>query len=139
MEELLHYVWKHKLFTLKPLQTTDGQPHCDLGGHQFAKGVSELDKELFVRWMQFGAFSPIMRTHSMKSSAMNKEPWVFNQEYLGVLRNTIRQRYQIAPYTYTMHARHMTKASHSAARCITTIRKTKKLISLKTSICLEMK
>lgn len=74
----------------------------DLGGHQFAKGVSELDKELFVRWMQFGAFSPIMRTHSMKSSAMNKEPWVFNQEYLGVLRNTIRQRYQIAPYTYTM-------------------------------------
>ena len=26
MEELLHYVWKHKLFTLKPLQTTDGQP-----------------------------------------------------------------------------------------------------------------
>lgn len=25
MEELLHYVWKHKLFTLQPLQTTDGQ------------------------------------------------------------------------------------------------------------------
>ncbi len=25
MEELLHYVWKHKLFALKPQQTTDGQ------------------------------------------------------------------------------------------------------------------
>lgn len=25
MEILLHYVWKHKLFPLKPLQTTDGQ------------------------------------------------------------------------------------------------------------------
>lgn len=25
MEQLLHYVWKHKLFPLKPLQTTDGQ------------------------------------------------------------------------------------------------------------------
>ena len=25
MEQLLHYVWKHKLFALKPLQTTDGQ------------------------------------------------------------------------------------------------------------------
>ena len=24
MEQLLHYVWKHKLFPLKPLQTTDG-------------------------------------------------------------------------------------------------------------------
>ena len=26
MEQLLHYVWKHKLFALKSLQTTDGQP-----------------------------------------------------------------------------------------------------------------
>ena len=26
MEQLLHYVWKHKLFPLKPLSTTDGQP-----------------------------------------------------------------------------------------------------------------
>ena len=24
MEQLLHYVWKHKLFPLKPLRTTDG-------------------------------------------------------------------------------------------------------------------
>ena len=26
MEQLLHYTWKHKLFPLHPLQTTDGQP-----------------------------------------------------------------------------------------------------------------
>ncbi|WP_300726982.1 DUF2851 family protein [uncultured Bacteroides sp.] len=26
MEQLLHYVWKHKLFTLKPLHTIDDQP-----------------------------------------------------------------------------------------------------------------
>ncbi len=26
MEQLLHYVWKHKLFPLKPLQTVDGRP-----------------------------------------------------------------------------------------------------------------
>ena len=26
MEQLLHYVWKHKLLPLKPLRTTDGQP-----------------------------------------------------------------------------------------------------------------
>ncbi len=26
MEQLLHYVWKHKLFPLMPLQTTSGQP-----------------------------------------------------------------------------------------------------------------
>lgn len=26
MEHLLHYVWKHKLFPLKVLQTTNGLP-----------------------------------------------------------------------------------------------------------------
>lgn len=26
MEQLLHYVWKHRIFPLKPLQTTSGQP-----------------------------------------------------------------------------------------------------------------
>lgn len=26
MEQLLHYVWKHKIFPLAPLQTTAGQP-----------------------------------------------------------------------------------------------------------------
>jgi len=74
----------------------------DLGGHQFDQGVHSLDVELFTRWMQFGALSPIMRTHSMKSAAMNKEPWVFNKDYFEVLRNTILQRYQMAPYIYTM-------------------------------------
>ena len=74
----------------------------DLGGYQFAKGVSLLDKELFVRWMLFGAFSSTMRTNSMKNAAMNKEPCTFDQTYLEVLHNTIQQRYHIAPYVYTM-------------------------------------
>ena len=26
MEQLLHYVWKHKLFPLRELQTSDGDP-----------------------------------------------------------------------------------------------------------------
>ena len=26
MEQLLHYVWRHRIYPLRPLQTTDGQP-----------------------------------------------------------------------------------------------------------------
>lgn len=74
----------------------------DLGGHQWQQGAQSLDVELFTRWMQFGALSPIMRTHSMKSAGMNKEPWVFGPKYVEILRNTILQRYEIAPYIYTM-------------------------------------
>lgn len=52
--------------------------------------------------MQFGAFSPIMRTHSQKGAGMNKEPWVFERKYSNILRQTIRERYNLVPYIYAM-------------------------------------
>lgn len=70
----------------------------DLGGHI----GDRIDPEMYTRWLQFGALSPIMRTHSQKSAGMNKEPWVFSKEYSDVIRQTIRQRYEMAPYIYTM-------------------------------------
>lgn len=70
----------------------------DLGGHI----GNHIDPELYVRWMQFGAFSPIMRTHSQKNAGMNKEPWVFNHRTFEILKSTIRMRYEFVPYIYTM-------------------------------------
>lgn len=70
----------------------------DLGGHI----GDHIDPEMYIRWMQFGALSPVMRTHSQKNANMNKEPWGFNAEYCGILRETVRQRYEMAPYIYTM-------------------------------------
>lgn len=71
----------------------------DIGGHM---GANHIDPELYVRWLQFGAMSPILRTHSTKDAGLNKEPWVFDNEHFTVIRNTILERYQIAPYVYTM-------------------------------------
>lgn len=70
----------------------------DLGGHI----GSQIDPEMYTRWLQFGALSPIMRTHSQKGAELNKEPWVFSKEYCDIIRETIRQRYVMAPYIYTM-------------------------------------
>lgn len=70
----------------------------DLGGHI----GSQIDSEMYTRWLQFGALSPIMRTHSQKGAKLNKEPWVFSKEYCDIIRETIRQRYVMAPYIYTM-------------------------------------
>lgn len=70
----------------------------DLGGH-----IGEnIDPEMYTRWLQFGALSPIMRTHSTKNAGLNKEPWVFSDEYCTIISNTIRQRYEMLPYIYTM-------------------------------------
>lgn len=67
----------------------------DMGGHM---GAHSIDPEMYIRWMQFGAFSPILRTHSTKDAGLNKEPWVFADRERDILHDIIRQRYQFAPY-----------------------------------------
>lgn len=75
----------------------------DIGGHMFKGGEKEiLDPELFTRWMQYGALTPVMRTHSTKNAVLNKELWNFKGDYFEALRNSILFRYQLAPYIYTM-------------------------------------
>jgi alpha-glucosidase (family GH31 glycosyl hydrolase) len=70
----------------------------DIGGHL----GDSIDPEMYTRWLQYGGFSPVMRTHSSKNGALNKEPWVFTSEYTDAIRKAVRQRYEMAPYIYTM-------------------------------------
>ncbi len=70
----------------------------DIGGFR----GDRVDPELYVRWMQFGAYSPIMRTHSTKNENLNKELWSFESKYADALRRAIADRYAMAPYIYTM-------------------------------------
>ncbi|MDP4273437.1 MAG: glycoside hydrolase family 31 protein [Bacteroidota bacterium] len=75
----------------------------DIGGHMLTKDMKqELNPELYVRWMQYGGFSPIFRTHTSKSAVLNKEIWNFRGEYFDALYNSIHLRYQLSPYIYTM-------------------------------------
>ena len=70
----------------------------DIGGHW----GGAITPELYTRWMQFGALSPILRSHSTKDASINKEPWLLPYEYTDIIRNTIQQRRQMIPYIYTM-------------------------------------
>ena len=70
----------------------------DIGGHW----GGAIEPELYARWMQFGALSPILRSHSTKDASINKEPWLLPAEYTEIIRNTIHQRRQMIPYIYTM-------------------------------------
>ncbi|MFD1631738.1 glycoside hydrolase family 31 protein [Pseudopedobacter beijingensis] len=75
----------------------------DIGGHIFPKNSNRiLDQELYTRWIQYGALSPIFRTHSTKSSFLNKEMWNFRGEYFDAQYKAIHLRYQLVPYIYTM-------------------------------------
>ncbi|MFR9538322.1 MAG: TIM-barrel domain-containing protein [Rikenellaceae bacterium] len=54
--------------------------------------------ELYARWFQFGAFSPIFRIHGYVSET---EIWRYGQEFEAMARKFIDLRYQLLPYIYS--------------------------------------
>ena len=67
----------------------------DLGGHQGGNN----DPELLLRWLQFGAFTPIFRTHATNDSKLERKIWKYSN--FEQLREAVRMRYQMFPYLYT--------------------------------------
>ncbi|CAM1500408.1 Fc.00g095700.m01.CDS01 [Cosmosporella sp. VM-42] len=72
----------------------------DLGGHK----DGSRDDELAARWVQFGAFSPILRLHSTNSRWMSKEPWRYRGENNESMRYAMQFRHRLVPYIYSMNA-----------------------------------
>ena len=71
----------------------------DIGGHQMGK----RDDELYIRWLQFGVFSPINRLHSTSNEFLGKEPWKFSKETELNATKWLRFRHRLIPYIYTMN------------------------------------
>ncbi|HUH63621.1 MAG TPA: TIM-barrel domain-containing protein [Terracidiphilus sp.] len=69
----------------------------DIGGHM----PGAVDPELFTRWVQFGAFSPILRTHTTKNPESERRIWAYPEPYSAVLRSAFQLRYAMQPYIYT--------------------------------------
>ncbi len=72
----------------------------DIGGHGGYAHGNRLDPELYTRWMQFGSLSPILRTHCMKMTSLNKAPWMLGPKYNNIVADVINYRYKMAPYIY---------------------------------------
>jgi len=71
----------------------------DIGGHMQPKGVNFTNPELYTRWLQYGVFTPIFKTHSTKNMSMEKRFWMF-PDYFDDMRDAIRLRYTLSPYIY---------------------------------------
>lgn len=69
----------------------------DIGGY-FPGAVNG---ELFTRWVQWGAMSPILRTHANLADDAERRPWAFKEPYPDALREAYRLRYALLPYVYT--------------------------------------
>lgn len=72
----------------------------DLGGHMISDEKLANDPELLLRWIQFGVFTPIFRTHATKDPRIERRVWKF-ENFPSILK-AIRLRYTLFPYLYTM-------------------------------------
>lgn len=79
-----------------------GYYSSDIGGH-----VGNPTKTEFVRWYQYGCFSPILRPHSTKSVIRHREPWVFGKKTLDIVREYIYMRYRLLNVIYTNAYKHV--------------------------------
>jgi alpha-glucosidase (family GH31 glycosyl hydrolase) len=68
----------------------------DLGG--FAGDTRS--PELYARWLQHGALSPIMRVHGVDN--LPTEPWRFGAEVEEIVRTAAQRRYRLMPYFYSL-------------------------------------
>lgn len=69
----------------------------DIGGHQ--PGV--VDPELYVRWIQWAAFNPVLRTHTTKNPDAERRIWAFDEATFRNARDAWLLRYSLVPYIYT--------------------------------------
>jgi len=52
---------------------------------------------LFLRWVQFGALSPVFRLHSDHGQ---REPWAYGEKILHAVRRALHLRARLFPYFY---------------------------------------
>lgn len=81
--------------------------NSDIGGFfsqpHYPKGVSDpAFRELYVRWLEFGAFCPIMRSHGTNTPREiyqfgKKGDWAYD-----AIAKFIKLRYRLLPYIYSL-------------------------------------
>ena len=69
----------------------------DIGG--YSDGVEEDD--LYIRSVQLGVFSPILRFHSKAGKYYKKEPWKWNYKTKSIVSEYLRIRHRLISYLYS--------------------------------------
>ena len=68
----------------------------DVGGFAIDESAP-YDPELYVRWLQLGTFSPVLRTHAQRTA----EPYNYPEQQ-HIILPLIKERYRWLPYNYTL-------------------------------------
>jgi alpha-glucosidase (family GH31 glycosyl hydrolase) len=66
----------------------------DIGGYREEPVTNGRDKNLFIRWAQLGAFSPLMEN----GGGGEHRPWVFDQQTNDIYNKFVRLHHAMIPY-----------------------------------------
>jgi alpha-glucosidase (family GH31 glycosyl hydrolase) len=66
----------------------------DVGGYLGERLVARCPKELLLRWVQFGCFTPLMQAHGR----FEQEAWAYDDETLRVYRDYVLLHERLVPY-----------------------------------------
>ncbi len=69
----------------------------DIGG--YSEGIEEA--ELYIRSVQLGVYSPILRFHSAGGKYYKREPWRWDKKTYEIVCDYLRLRHRLIPYLYT--------------------------------------
>ena len=69
----------------------------DIGGY---KGGIE-DSELYMRYVQFGTYSPILRLASESGKYYKREPWKWDAKTFKIVHDYLNMRHRLIPYLYS--------------------------------------
>lgn len=70
----------------------------DIGGYY--KGIEE--SELFIRFVQLGIFSPILKFGSAECKYYKREPWKWDIKTYSIVKEYLTLRHQLVPYFYSL-------------------------------------
>lgn len=69
----------------------------DIGG--YLDGIE--DSEMYIRFVQLGVFSPILRLSAAESHYYKREPWLWDAKTFAIVKDYLRLRHRLIPYIYT--------------------------------------
>ena len=69
---------------------------ADVGGF-----FGNAESDLIVRWNQLGTYYPFFRGHGHLETK-RREPWLFGDDNTRRNRHSLRERYALLPYLYTL-------------------------------------
>jgi len=84
-----------------PFTSTAGNVGCFFWSHDIGGHWGGRNEESYTRWVQFGATSPVLRSHSVKDPTTDRRPWNYPKWAEDSMRIAFHMRDEMFPYIYS--------------------------------------